>query len=63
MDDGTARVYNKTTMKDQYGNYPVWMNRRKVMKHKKGRAKQQKATTKKDNRLTRKDKKKKSSKT
>ncbi|OXU23193.1 protein LLP homolog [Nasonia vitripennis] len=58
MDDGTARVYNKKTLRDQYGNYPVWMNRRKILKHKKGRAKSQKATTKKDKHLTRKDKKK-----
>ncbi|XP_058792056.1 protein LLP homolog [Phymastichus coffea] len=58
MDDGTARIYNKKTMRDQYGNYPVWMNHRKIVKHKKGRAKTQKATTKKDKRLTRKDKKK-----
>lgn len=58
MDDGTGRVFNKRTMRDQHGNYPVWMNRRRVVKHKKGRAKSQKATVKKDNRLTRKDKKK-----
>jgi len=57
MDDGSARVYNKRTMKDQYGNYPVWMNRRKQLKHKKGRAKTKKATTKKDKRVTRKQKK------
>ncbi|XP_011504486.1 PREDICTED: protein LLP homolog [Ceratosolen solmsi marchali] len=58
MDDGTARIYNKKTLLDQYGNYPVWMNRRKILKHKKGRAKTKKSTLKKDKRLTRKDKKK-----
>ncbi|KAJ8672878.1 hypothetical protein QAD02_004139 [Eretmocerus hayati] len=63
MDDGTTRVYNKKTMLDQYGNYPVWMHRRKILKHKKGRSKSQKATTKKDKRLTRKDKKQKATKT
>lgn len=58
MDDGTARVYNKRTMMDQYGNYPVWMNRRKVVKHKKGRAKNKKATAKKDKKITRRERKK-----
>lgn len=58
MDDGTARVYNKKTMRDQHGNYPVWMNHRKIVKHKKGRSKSKKATTKIDKRVTRKEKKK-----
>lgn len=59
MDDGTARVYNKKTMRDQYGNYPVWMNRRKILKHKKGRAKSQKASkVKNSKKLTRRQKKK-----
>ncbi|XP_012255578.1 protein LLP homolog [Athalia rosae] len=34
-----ARVYNKRTMRDQYGNYPVWMSHRKIMKHKHARTK------------------------
>lgn len=58
MDDGTARVFNKRTLLDQYGNYPVWMNRRKIVKHKKGRAKTKKSTTKKDKKVTRREKKK-----
>ncbi|EFN60998.1 Uncharacterized protein C12orf31-like protein [Camponotus floridanus] len=52
-----ARVYNKKTLRDQYGNYPVWMNRRKVLKHKKGRAKMQKASKVTSKRLTRRQKK------
>ncbi|XP_076249669.1 protein LLP homolog [Calliopsis andreniformis] len=55
--DNGSRVYNKRTLKDQYGNYPVWMNRRKIAKHKKGRAKSQKGTAKPRKRLTRKQKK------
>ena len=55
--DSNGRVYNKRTMKDQFGNYPVWMNRRKIAKHKKGRAKSQKSTTGSNKRLTRKQKK------
>ena len=59
MDDGTTRVYNKKTLWDQYGNYPIWMNRRNILKHKKGRAKSKKASaTNKSKRLTRRDKKK-----
>jgi len=52
-----ARVYNKKTLRDQYGNYPVWMNRRKVLKHKEGRAKMQKASKVTSKRLTRRQKK------
>ncbi|KAL0129829.1 hypothetical protein PUN28_001821 [Cardiocondyla obscurior] len=52
-----VRVYNKKTLRDQYGNYPVWMNHRKIMKHKKGRAKTQKASKKTSKRLTRRQKK------
>lgn len=52
-----ARVYNKKTLRDQYGNYPVWMNKRKVLKHKKGRAKMQKASKVTSKRLTRRQKK------
>lgn len=46
MEVENTRVYNKKTLRDQYGNYPVWMNHRKILKHKKGRAKTQKASTK-----------------
>lgn len=53
----TARVYNKKTLRDQYGNYPVWMNKRKILKHKKGRAKTQKASKISNKRLTRRQKK------
>lgn len=52
-----ARVYNKKTLRDQYGNYPVWMNHRKILQHKKGRAKTQKANTTVNKRLTRRQKK------
>lgn len=52
-----ARVYNKKTLRDQYGNYPVWMNKRKILKHKKGRAKTQKASKISSKRLTRRQKK------
>lgn len=52
-----ARVYNKKTLLDQYGNYPVWMSHRKILKHKKGRAKTLKASKKPDKRLTRRQKK------
>ncbi|XP_076748624.1 protein LLP homolog [Xylocopa sonorina] len=52
-----GRIYNKKTMLDQFGNYPVWMNKRKIAKHKKGRAKSQKSNTKSNKRLTRKQKK------
>lgn len=31
MDDG-RRVFNKKTMKDQHGNYPVWLSSRKLKK-------------------------------
>ncbi|OAD53789.1 Protein LLP like protein [Eufriesea mexicana] len=55
--DNGGRVYNKRTMLDQYGNYPVWMNRRKIAKHKKGRAKSEKGNTKPHKRLTRRQKK------
>lgn len=62
--DGVKRVYNKKTLRDQFGNYPVWMNKRNLVKHKKGRGKSLKSTTKPDKRLTRKQlKKKKSSQT
>ncbi|XP_043493187.1 protein LLP homolog [Polistes fuscatus] len=57
MEVDTGRVYDKKTLKDQYGNYPVWMNRRKILKHKKGRAKAAKGTTKTNKRLTRRQKK------
>ncbi|XP_014215324.1 protein LLP homolog [Copidosoma floridanum] len=57
MDDGTAKVYSKKTMKDQYGNYPVWINRRKLMKHKKGRAKTKKGTIQRDKKVAKKQKK------
>lgn len=52
-----ARVYSKKTLRDQYGNYPVWMSHRKIMKHKKGRAKMQKASKETGKRLTRRQKK------
>ena len=52
-----GRVYNKRTMLDQYGNYPVWMNLRKIAKHKKGRAKSKKANSKSHKRITRRQKK------
>lgn len=52
-----ARIYNKKTLRDQYGNYPAWMSKRKIMKHKKGRAKSEKATKKTSKRLTRRQKK------
>ncbi|KAI4478350.1 hypothetical protein M0804_012004 [Polistes exclamans] len=57
MEVDTGRVYDKKTLRDQYGNYPVWMNRRKILKHKKGRAKAAKGTTKTSKRLTRRQKK------
>lgn len=63
MDVEGKRVYNKKTMRDQYGNYPVWMNKRRIVKHKKGRGKNAKATTKQSKRLTRKQKKGQSQKT
>lgn len=56
MDEDGKRIYNKKTMKDQFGNYPVWMNKRRIVKHKKGRGKSLKSTTKANKRLTRKDK-------
>uniref|UniRef100_A0A1B6GVB8 Protein LLP homolog n=1 Tax=Cuerna arida TaxID=1464854 RepID=A0A1B6GVB8_9HEMI len=31
MDDG-RRIYNKKTLKDQHGNYPVWLSSRKIKK-------------------------------
>ncbi|XP_078042923.1 protein LLP homolog [Augochlora pura] len=55
--DKEAKVYNKKTMRDQYGNYPVWMNRRKIAKFKKGRAKSEKGAKKSKKRLTRRQKK------
>lgn len=57
-----ARVYNKKTMRDQYGNYPVWMSQRRIVKFKKGRAKMQKASKKTGKRLTRRQKKEKNEK-
>ncbi|XP_070167367.1 protein LLP homolog [Polyergus mexicanus] len=57
MEVESARVYNKKTLRDQYGNYPVWMNKRKILKHKKGRAKMQKASKISSKRLTRRQKK------
>ncbi|EZA60753.1 hypothetical protein DMN91_001891 [Ooceraea biroi] len=57
MELDNERIYNKKTLRDQFGNYPVWMSHRKIMKHKKGRAKSQKATKKTDKRLTRRQKK------
>lgn len=50
--DTDKRVYNKKTMLDQYGNYPIWMNKREI-KIKKGRPKQQKGNIKPHKRLTR----------
>ncbi|XP_014471143.1 PREDICTED: protein LLP homolog [Dinoponera quadriceps] len=57
MEVEEARVYDKKTLRDQYGNYPVWMSYRKILKHKKGRAKTQKADAKTSKRLTRRQKK------
>lgn len=57
MDEDGKRVYSMKTMRDQYGNYPVWMNKRRIAKHKKGRGKSLKSTTKPNKRLTRKQKK------
>ncbi|KOC62089.1 Protein LLP like protein [Habropoda laboriosa] len=57
VDSGVKRVYNKRTMRDQYGNYPIWMSKRSIAKHKKGRAKSRKGTTRPQKRLTRKQKK------
>ncbi|XP_017888633.1 protein LLP homolog [Ceratina calcarata] len=57
IDAGNGRIYNKRTLLDQYGNYPVWMNNRKIAKHKKGRAKSEKANRKSHKRLTRRQKK------
>lgn len=57
MEVEDARVYNKKTLLDQYGNYPVWMNKRKILKHKKGRAKSEKASKISSKRLTRRQKK------
>ncbi|XP_033192102.2 protein LLP homolog [Bombus vosnesenskii] len=51
--DTDKRIYNKKTMLDQYGNYPVWMNKRKIAKIKKGRRKNQKGNIKPHKRLTR----------
>ncbi|XP_012529190.1 protein LLP homolog [Monomorium pharaonis] len=56
MEVDGVRIYNKKTLRDQYGNYPVWMNHRKIVKHKKGRAKMQKASKKTGKRLTRRQK-------
>ena len=58
MDQDVKRIYDKKTMRDQFGNYPPWMHRRKVTMHKKGRARSQKPTNKQTKRLTRKQKKK-----
>ncbi|CAL8108774.1 unnamed protein product [Orchesella dallaii] len=33
--DKTERVFSRRTLKDQFGNYPVWMNKRKIMKQRK----------------------------
>lgn len=55
--DTDKRIYNKKTMLDQYGNYPIWMNRRKIMKIKKGRPKKQKGNIKPHKRLTRRQRK------
>lgn len=57
MEVDSGRTYNKKTLKDQFGNYPPWMNRRKILKFKKGRAKAKKATAKTKKRLTRRQKK------
>ncbi|KYM81704.1 Uncharacterized protein C12orf31 like protein [Atta colombica] len=56
MEIESTRIYNKKTLRDQYGNYPVWMNHRKIIKHKKGRARTKK-TSKIGKRLTRRQKK------
>ncbi|ESO07806.1 hypothetical protein HELRODRAFT_170361 [Helobdella robusta] len=36
MDDTTKckKVYNKKTLRDEHGQYPVWMNKRKIVKNK-----------------------------
>lgn len=54
--DTDGKVYNKRTMRDQHGNYPVWMNKRKIAKYKKGRAKSQKGNFTSHKRLTRRQK-------
>lgn len=33
--DEHTRVFSRRTMKDQFGNYPAWMNKRKVSTQKK----------------------------
>lgn len=58
MDEDGKRVFNSKTMRDQHGNYPIWMSKRKIIKNKKGRSKSKKATAKQTKRLSRKEKKK-----
>lgn len=58
MDEDGKRVYSSKTLRDQHGNYPVWMSKRKIIKNKKGRAKSKKASAKQTKRLTKKEKKK-----
>lgn len=58
MDDDSSKTSTRKTLIDEHGNYPVWMNRRKVAKIKKGRAKAKKATAKQTKRLTRREKQK-----
>ena len=32
--DGAQPKYDKKTLKDQHGQYPMWMNQRAIRKHK-----------------------------
>lgn len=45
-DDGVKHNYNKKTLKDEHGTYPIWMNQRRITKKKK-KAKKEKVTKKK----------------
>lgn len=62
MDEDGKRVFSSKTMRDQHGNYPIWMNRRKILKNKKGRSRAKKVTANKTKRLSRKEKKKRQAK-
>lgn len=45
-DNGVKHNYNKKTLKDEHGTYPIWMNKRRITK-KKQKAKKAKMVKKK----------------
>lgn len=47
MEDGVKRKYNKKTLKDENGSYPIWLHPRKIKKVKRANKKNKSKNKKK----------------